>query len=176
MGVNFNRLLFKVSKYYYIRSWDWRGIKFICRSSHPPPQLKGTSGRLLAFFGEIEVEYSKMHSALQLSFIMIFHILEQFCCPMKWRLLAPADNSYYTFERDRVVNSSTNFSLSALRPLYGCHCKLAVFEAKSLARLCCYPKRYHQTWLWFIYLIHKENAGSRDTKIKVLPLGLNGLP
>ena len=34
--------------------------------------------------------------------------------------------------------------------LYGCHFKLAVFEAKFLARLCCHLKRYHQTWLLFI--------------------------
>ena len=54
----------------------------------------------------------------------------------------------------------------------GCHLKLVVFEAKFLARLCSYLKRYRQTWLLFIYLIHEEDTGSFDPKINVLPLGL----
>ena len=45
--------------------------------------------------------------------------------------------------------------------------KLAVFEAKFLAILCCYLKRYRQT-----YLDNEEGAGSLDPKINVLSLGL----
>ena len=56
--------------------------------------------------------------------------------------------------------------------LKGCHFKWEVFEAKFLARLCCYLKRYRQTWLYFKYLVHEENTGSHDPKINVLPLGL----
>ena len=50
------------------------------------------------------------------------------------------------------------------------------FEAKFLARLCCYLKRNCQTWLQFIYLVYEEGAGSLDPKIDVLLLGLYVLP
>ena len=48
--------------------------------------------------------------------------------------------------------------------------KLGALEAKLFARMCCYLKRYPQKWVRF--LVHKEDAGSLDSKIGVLHLGL----